>query len=48
MACIAQTHIERLGRVEREGLRLYGLEAALIEASPRYFVTQPTPAPRWL
>jgi fido (protein-threonine AMPylation protein) len=31
-------------RVERDGLRLYGLEAALIEASPRYFMNQATDA----
>ena len=31
-------------RVERDGLRLYGLEAALIEASPRYFINQATNA----
>ena len=31
-------------RVERDGLRLYGLEAALIEASPRYFINQSTDA----
>ena len=31
-------------RVERDGLRLYGLEAALIEASPRYFMHQATDA----
>jgi fido (protein-threonine AMPylation protein) len=31
-------------RVERDGLRLYGLEAGLIEASPRYFINQATDA----
>ena len=31
-------------RVERDGLRLYGLETALIEASPRYFVNHATDA----
>ena len=31
-------------RTERHGLRLYGLEAALIEASPRYFMNQATDA----
>ena len=31
-------------RVERDGMRLYGLEAALIEASPRYFINHPTDA----
>ena len=31
-------------RVERDGLRLYRLEAALIEASPRYFMNQATDA----
>jgi fido (protein-threonine AMPylation protein) len=31
-------------RAERDGLRVYGLEAALIEASPRYFVNQATDA----
>jgi fido (protein-threonine AMPylation protein) len=31
-------------RVERDGLRLYGLEAALVEASPRYFMNQATDA----
>src|SRR5262249_36867230 len=31
-------------RVERDGLRLYELETALIEASPRYFVNQATDA----
>jgi hypothetical protein len=31
-------------RVESDGLRLYGLEAALIEASPRYFMNQATDA----
>jgi fido (protein-threonine AMPylation protein) len=31
-------------RVERGGLRLYGLEAGLIEASPRYFINQATDA----
>src|SRR5215475_5047868 len=31
-------------RVERDGLRLYGLEAALIEASPRYFMNHATDA----
>lgn len=31
-------------RVERDGLRLYALEAALIEASPRYFLNRTTDA----
>jgi fido (protein-threonine AMPylation protein) len=31
-------------RAEKDGLRLYALEAALIEASPRYFVSQATDA----
>src|SRR5215472_15800874 len=31
-------------RVERDGLHLYGLETALIEASPRYFMNQATDA----
>jgi hypothetical protein len=31
-------------RVESDGLPLYGLEAALIEASPRYFMNQATDA----
>src|SRR5215831_4118371 len=31
-------------RIERDGLRLYGLEAALIEASPRFFMNQATDA----
>src|SRR5260370_1430896 len=34
----------RSDRVERDGLRMYRLEAALIEAAPRYFVNHATDA----